>query len=270
MTKPIETNENSWNIGGKTLTSRMFIGSALYPSPAIMEESIKASGAQVVTVSLRRQGVNKDAGESFWKIIRDLGIEVLPNTAGCHSAKEAITIAQMAREVFKTNWIKLEVIGDQYNLQPDPYETVEAAKVLVKEGFEVFPYTTDDLVVAKKLVDAGCNILMPWGSPIGSGKGLMNPYNLKAIREAFPDLSLIVDAGIGRPSHAIEAMELGYDGILLNSAVALAQDPVAMAKAFALAVEAGRLGYEAGAMQERELASPSTPTVGTPFWHQNT
>ncbi|RRS30120.1 MAG: thiazole synthase [Epsilonproteobacteria bacterium (ex Lamellibrachia satsuma)] len=265
----MERQENIWQIGGKTLHSRMFIGSALYPSPAIMEESIKASGSQVVTVSLRRQGVNKDTGERFWKIIRELGVEVLPNTAGCHSAKEAITIAQMAREVFGTSWIKLEVIGDQYNLQPDPYETVEAAKVLVKEGFEVFPYTTDDLVVAKKLVDAGCNILMPWGSPIGSGKGLMNPYNLKAIREAFPELPLIIDAGIGKPSHAIEAMELGYDGVLLNSAVALAQDPVAMAKAFALSVEAGRLGYEAGAMQEREFASPSTPTVGTPFWHQS-
>lgn len=268
MTPPEKTKHDTWSIAGEVLHSRLFIGSALYPSPAIMEASIKASKAQVVTVSLRRQGVNKDAGEGFWKIIRDLGIEVLPNTAGCHSAKEAITIAQMAREVFGTRWIKLEVIGDQYNLQPDPYETVEAAKVLVKEGFEVFPYTTDDLVVAKKLVDAGCKILMPWGSPIGSGKGLMNPYNLKAIREAFPDMPLIIDAGIGRPSHAIEAMELGYDGILLNSAVALAQDPVAMAKAFALAVEAGRMGYEAGAMQERELASPSTPTVGTPFWHQ--
>jgi thiazole synthase len=268
MIKPIETTENSWCIGGKTLNSRMFIGSALYPSPAIMEASIKASGAQVVTVSLRRQGVNKDAGEGFWQIIRELGVEVLPNTAGCHSAKEAITIAMMAREVFKTDWIKLEVIGDQYNLQPDPYETLEAAKVLVKEGFEVFPYTTDDLVVAKKLVDAGCSILMPWGSPIGSGKGLMNPYNLKAIRKAFPDMPLIIDAGIGKPSHAIEAMELGYDGILLNSAVALAQDPEAMARAFALAVEAGRMGYEAGAMQEREFAAPSTPTVGTPFWHQ--
>lgn len=265
----METNENGWQIGGKKLNSRMFIGSALYPSPAIMEESIRASGAQVVTVSLRRQGVNKEAGEGFWNIIRELDIQVLPNTAGCHSAKEAITIAQMAREVFGTNWIKLEVIGDQYNLQPDPYETVEAAKVLVKEGFEVFPYTTDDLVVAKKLVDAGCNILMPWGSPIGSGKGLMNPYSLKAIREAFPELPLIIDAGIGKPSHAIEAMELGYDGILLNSAVALAQDPVGMAEAFALAVKAGRMGYEAGAMQEREFASPSTPTVGTPFWHQN-
>lgn len=268
MTQIMQNNDQAWEIGGKQLHSRLFIGSALYPSPAVMEEAIRASGAEVVTVSLRRQGVNKEAGEGFWKIIKALGVEVLPNTAGCHSAKEAITVAQMAREVFGTNWIKLEVIGDQYNLQPDPYETLEAAKVLTKEGFEVFPYTTDDLVVAKKLVDAGCNILMPWGSPIGSGKGLMNPYNLKAIRKAFPDMPLIVDAGIGKPSHAVIAMELGYDGILLNSAVALAQDPAAMAQAFALALEAGRTGYEAGAMQEREFASPSTPTVGTPFWHQ--
>jgi len=268
MTQHMQSSSQAWEIGGKRLNSRLFIGSALYPSPAVMENAIRASGAEVVTVSLRRQGVNKEAGEGFWKIIKALGVEVLPNTAGCHSAKEAITVAQMAREVFGTNWIKLEVIGDQYNLQPDPFETVEAARVLVKEGFEVFPYTTDDLVVAKKLVDAGCNILMPWGSPIGSGKGLMNPYNLKAIREAFPDMPLIVDAGIGKPSHAVMAMELGYDGILLNSAVALAQDPAAMAKAFALAIESGRMGYEAGAMQEREFASPSTPTVGTPFWHQ--
>ncbi|MCB4743338.1 MAG: thiazole synthase [Sulfurovum sp.] len=269
MTKHMGSSENIWKIGGKQLTSRMFIGSALYPSPAIMEASIRVSGAKVVTVSLRRQGVNKDTGKSFWHIIKTLGVEVLPNTAGCHSAREAITVAQMAREVFKTNWIKLEVIGDQYNLQPDPYETVEAAKVLTKEGFEVFPYTTDDLVVAKKLVDAGCKILMPWGSPIGSGKGLMNPYNLKVIRKTFPHMPLIIDAGIGKPSHATMAMELGYDGILINSAVALAQDPKVMAKAFALAVQSGRMGYEAGVMQERDLASPSTPTVGTPFWHQN-
>ena len=264
-----DTNDTTWEIGGKRLASRLFIGTALYPSPAIMEEAIRASGADVVTVSLRRQGVNKDAGESFWKIIKSLGVEVLPNTAGCHSAKEAITIAQMAREVFGTRWIKLEVIGDQYNLQPDPYETLEAARFLVKEGFEVFPYTTDDLVVAKRLVDAGCRILMPWGAPIGSGKGLINPYNLKAIREAFPDIPLVIDAGIGKPSHAVMAMELGYDAILLNSAVALAQDPVMMARAFASAVEAGRMGYEAGAMQERDFASPSTPTVGTPFWHKH-
>ncbi len=257
-----------WKIGGKKLSSRLLIGSALYPSPANMEESIKVSGAQIVTVSLRRQNAGDKAGANFWNIIKDLGLEVLPNTAGCHSAKEAITTAQMAREVFGTNWIKLEVIGDQYNLQPDPFETVKAAEILIKEGFEVFPYTTDDLVVATRLVDVGCKILMPWGSPIGSGQGLMNPRNLKAIRERFPDIQLIVDAGIGKPSDAVQAMELGYDGVLLNSAIALAQDPIMMADAFRLAVESGRLGYQAGSMQKREFASPSTPTVGTPFWHQ--
>jgi len=257
-----------WEIGGKKLNSRLLIGSALYPSPANMEESIKISQAQIVTVSLRRQNAGDKAGESFWNIIKEMNLEVLPNTAGSHSAKEAITTAQMAREVFGTNWIKLEVIGDQYNLQPDPFETVKAAEVLIKEGFEVFPYTTDDLVVATKLADVGCNILMPWGSPIGSGQGLMNPSNLKAIRKKFPDLKLIIDAGIGKPSDAVEAMQLGYDAVLLNSAIALAQDPVKMAEAFKHAISAGRLGYEAGLMQEREFASPSTPVVGTPFWHQ--
>jgi len=257
-----------WEIGGKKLNSRLLIGSALYPSPANMEESIKISQAQIVTVSLRRQNAGDKAGESFWNIIKEMNLEVLPNTAGSHSAKEAITTAQMAREVFGTNWIKLEVIGDQYNLQPDPFETVKAAEVLIKEGFEVFPYTTDDLVVATKLADVGCNILMPWGSPIGSGQGLMNPSNLKAIRKKFPNLQLIIDAGIGKPSDAVEAMQLGYDAVLLNSAIALAQDPVKMAEAFKHAISAGRLGYEAGLMQEREFASPSTPVVGTPFWHQ--
>lgn len=257
-----------WKIGGKTLNSRLLIGSALYPSPANMEESIEVSGAGIVTVSLRRQNAGDKAGQNFWNIIKALNLEILPNTAGCHSAKEAITTAQMAREVFDTNWIKLEVIGDQYNLQPDPFETVKAAEILIKDGFEVFPYTTDDLVVATKLVDAGCKILMPWGSQIGSGKGLMNPDNLKAIREKFPDIQLIVDAGIGKPSHATMAMELGYDGVLLNSAIALAQNPIKMAEAFRYAVEAGHLGYHAGVMQKREFASPSTPTVGTPFWHQ--
>jgi thiazole synthase len=263
-----ETNE-SWEIAGKTLSSRLLIGSALYPSPSCMEDAITISKSQIVTVSLRRTtaGENNDNKQS-WNIIKDLGLNILPNTAGSHSAKEAITTARMAREAFGTNWIKLEVIGDQYNLQPDPFETVKAAEVLIKEGFEVFPYTTDDLVVSKRLVDVGCKILMPWGSMIGSGKGLMNPDNLKAIRNYFPKLQLIIDAGIGKPSHASQAMELGYDGILLNSAIALSQDPIKMANAFRLAVEAGRLAYEAGIMQEREFASPSTPIVGTPFWHQ--
>ena len=269
MTKHMQTENDTWEIGGKTLQSRLLIGSALYPSPANMSDAIQISGAQIVTVALRRQSASAKAGGDFWNIIKSLGIEVLPNTAGCHSAKEAITTAQMAREVFGTNWIKLEVIGDQYNLQPDPFETVKAAEVLIKEGFEVFPYTTDDLVVAKRLADVGCKIIMPWGSMIGSGKGLMNSDNLIAIRKLFPELKLIVDAGIGKPSHATQAMELGYDGVLLNSAIALAHDPVKMADAFRVAVEAGRLGYEAGVMQQREFASASTPTIGTPFWHQH-
>jgi thiazole synthase len=264
----MNNSSDTWQIGGKTLGSRLLIGSALYPSPANMEDAIKISGSEIVTVSLRRQAAGEGRGNAFWDIIKSLGIEILPNTAGSHSAKEAITTAQMAREVFGTNWVKLEVIGDQYNLQPDPFETVKAAEILIKEGFEVFPYTTDDLVVAKRLADVGCKILMPWGSPIGSGRGLMNPSNLTAIRNQFPDLNLIIDAGIGKPSDATKAMELGFDGVLLNSAIALAQDPVKMADAFRYAVEAGRLGYESGTMPERELASPSTPTVGTPFWHQ--
>lgn len=258
----------TWEIGGETLNSRMMIGSALYPSPAIMEEAIKESGAKIVTVALRRQNAGEKGGEKFFEIIKSLNIKILPNTAGSHSAKEAITTAMMAREVFGTNWIKLEVIGDQYTLQPDPFETLKASEILIKEGFEVFPYTTDDLVVAKKLADVGCKIIMPWGSMIGSGKGLMNKDNLKAIREALPNIKLIIDAGIGKPSHAVEAMELGYDGILLNSAIALATNPVEMAKAFKSAIESGLRGYNAGIMQQRELASPSTPVVGTPFWHQ--
>ena len=261
-------SNDSWEIGGKSFESRFLIGSALYPSPQIMQESIVASGSQIVTVALRRQGAGDGGGDKFWNIIKSLNIEILPNTAGSHSAKEAITTAQMAREVFGTNWIKLEVIGDQYNLQPDPFETLKAAKILIKDGFEVFPYTTDDLVVAQRLVDVGCKILMPWGSMIGSGKGLMNPMNLQAIRAKFPNINLIVDAGIGKPSHATQAMELGYDGVLLNSAIALSQEPEMMAKAFRYAIEAGRLGDKAVAMQEREFASPSTPVVGTPFWHQ--
>jgi thiazole synthase len=259
----------SWKLEDGEFKSRLLIGSALYPSPQIMQEAIKESGSQIVTVALRRQSATSlNAGNSFWELIKELNVKVLPNTAGCHTAKEAITTAMMAREIFETDWIKLEVIGNQYNLQPDPFELVEATKVLIKEGFRVLPYMTDDLVLAQRLADLGCNTLMPWGSPIGSGRGLMNPYNLKTIRKQFPNLNLIVDAGIGKPSDAILAMELGYDGVLLNSAVALAQEPVKMAKAFKYAVEAGRLGFEAGAMQKRDMASPSTPTVGTPFWHQ--
>lgn len=259
----------SWKVGGKVLNSRLFIGSALYPSPEIMCNAITASGSEVVTVSLRRQNPSENAGGQFWDIIRNTGLNVLPNTAGCHSASEAITTAQMGREIFATNWVKLEVVGDDYNLQPDPFGTVEAAKELIDQGFEVFPYCTDDLVLCQKLVDVGCTILMPWGAPIGTGQGLLNPFALKILRARLPDIHLLVDAGMGLPSHACQAMELGFDGVLLNSAIALANKPVAMASAFAHAVDAGYGAYKAGTMPQREAASPSSPIVGQPFWHQS-
>ncbi len=263
-----QTESDSWTLYGQTFRSRLLIGSALYPSPQIMCEAIAASGAEIVTVGLRRQSPEQAGGSAFWQQIKSLNKALLPNTAGCHSVKEAVTLAQMSRELFETDWLKLEVVGDDYNLQPDPIATIEAAAQLSKLGFKVFPYCTDDLVVCQRLRDAGCEVLMPWGSPIGTGRGLMNPYNLQTIRERLPELPLIVDAGIGKPSHAVQAMELGYDGILLNTAVAQAAQPVAMAEAFGAALSAGRKGYLAGAMPERQTASPSTPTLGMPFWHQ--
>ena len=263
-----------WEIAGKALESRFFIGTAMYDSPQVMQQSIEASLSQVVTVSLRRQMAGNSNNQVFWEFLQDFNQTnsaknryLLPNTAGCHSAREAITLAQMARELFKTNWIKLEVIGDDYTLQPDPFELVDAAKELVAQGFEVFPYCTDDLVLCEKLLSVGCKILMPWGAPIGTGKGLINPYALQTLRNRFPDVPLIVDAGIGSPSHAALAMEMGFDGVLLNTAVAKAQDSIVMAKAFKLAIEAGRLAFEAGKMQAQNRANASTPVVGMPFWH---
>lgn len=256
-----------WQIGGKQLNSRLMIGTALYPSPEIMCRAIRASGAEVVTVSLRRQAPEREGGRSFWKLVGDLGLHFLPNTAGCKSVKEAVTLAQMARELFDTHWIKLEVVGDEYNLQPDPFGLLEATKELIRQDFEVFPYCTDDLVLCQRLVEAGCRVVMPWASPIGSGRGLLNPFNLKVIRERLKDVNIVIDAGIGKPSHAAQAMEMGFDGVLINSAVALAQDPVHMAEAFALSVKAGRAACTAGLMPERDFAKPSTPTLGTPFWH---
>ena len=247
------------------VASRLICGTALFPSPKTMADSVHASGAAIVTVSLRRESGAGRAGESFWALIRELGVRVLPNTAGCRTVKEAITTAQMAREVFGTSWIKLEVIGEDDTLQPDPFGLVEAAAVLARDGFQVFPYCTEDLVVAERLLGAGCEVLMPWGAPIGSGRGLNNRYGLRALRGHFPGVPLVVDAGIGTPSHAAEAMEIGYDAVLLNTAIAKALDPVAMARAFALAVEAGRLAFEAGAMEPRDMASPSTPVIGRAF-----
>jgi thiazole synthase len=194
---------SSWNVYGTELNSRLFIGTALYPSPQVMLDAIKASQSQVITVSLRRQtSSNSNSGNKFWQLIQSLGCHLLPNTAGCYSVQEAIKTARIARELFDTDWIKLEVLGDSYNLQPDPFSLVEATKILIDEGFKVFPYCTDDLVLCQKLADLGCEVLMPWGAPIGTGRGLINPYALETLRKRLPDLTLLVDAGIGKPSDA--------------------------------------------------------------------
>lgn len=250
---------------GTELSSRLLLGTSRYPSPAVLTQAVKASGTDVVTVSLRRESSSERSGQGFFSIVRSFGVRVLPNTAGCYSVREAVTTARMAREVFETNWIKLEVIGDRTTLQPDVFGLVEAARLLSNDGFQVFPYTTEDLVVADRLLDAGCRVLMPWGAPIGSGQGLNNVPGLRALRARFPDVPLIVDAGIGVPSHAARAMELGMDGVLINTAVARAGDPVTMARAFARAVEAGREALLAQPMMPSDVAIPSTPEAGLAF-----
>jgi thiazole synthase len=247
------------------LGSRLMLGTANYPSPKILAAAIKASGAGVVTVSLRREASGAGTGQSFWAMIRGLGVRILPNTAGCNSVKEAVTTAHLARDVFGTPWIKLEVIGNHDTLQPDVFALVEAARILRADGFDVFPYTTEDLIVAEKLIDAGCRVLMPWGAPIGTGRGLHNTYALRALRAHFAEVALVIDAGIGVSSHAAQAMELGFDAVLANTAVAQAANPVRMAIALAKAVEAGREAFLAGPMQPRDMAVPSTPLLGKAF-----
>ena len=254
-----------WKIGGRTLKSRFFLGTAGYPSPQILQDAIAVSGAQVVTVGLRRQLAHGAQASDFFGMVKATGAHLLPNTAGCHTAREAITLAHMARELFDTTWIKLEVVGDAHTLQPDPFALLEATAQLVKDGFEVFPYCMDDLVSCQRLLDAGCNILMPWGAPIGSGQGLVNPGALRTLRARLPGVPLIVDAGIGSPLDAVQALQLGLDGVLLNSAVAHAVDPVRMAYAFKLGIEAGRLAFEAGIMPKQDMAVASTPVAGYPI-----
>ncbi|SEH40941.1 thiazole-phosphate synthase [Rhizobium tibeticum] len=244
------------------MSSRLLLGSARYPSPAILAEAVKRSETEIVTVSLRRESAGGRSGGAFFELIRALSVRVLPNTAGCHGVSEAVLTAQMARELFGTSWIKLEVIGNHDTLQPDVFGLVEAARILSSDGFQVFPYTTDDLVVAERLLEAGCRVLMPWCAPIGSAAGPLNLSALRSMRAHFPDIPLIVDAGIGRPSHAATVMELGFDAVLLNTAVAGAGDPVAMAGAFAKAIEAGRQAFSAGLLEPRDVAVPSTPVIG--------
>lgn len=247
---------------GADVNSALMLGTAQYPSPAILTEAFKKSKAGIATVSLRRE---QGGGQDFWNLIKNLDVKLLPNTAGCHSVKEAVTTAHMARELFDTPWIKLEVIGHSDTLQPDVVGLIEATKILAADGFEVFPYCTEDLTICGRLLDAGCKVLMPWGAPIGSAQGLNNIWGLKALRAHFPDIPLVVDAGIGVPSHAAQVMEMGYDAILMNTAVAKAGDPVAMAGAMAMAIEAGRAAFLADPMEPRDMAAPSTPVIGKAF-----
>jgi len=267
MNTPAQTSD-PFLLYGERFDSRLMLGTSRYPSPSVLMEAIERSTPAMLTASLRRQtGSGNEASQSFWNLLRQVKVPVLPNTAGCHSVQEAITTAEMAREVFETDWIKLELIGDDYTLQPDTLNLPEAAAALIRSGFKVLPYTTDDLVLCQRLVDVGCQAVMPWAAPIGTGKGPINPHALRTLRERL-DVPMIVDAGLGLPSHACQVMEWGYDGVLLNTAVALAQDPVRMAQAFANAVSAGRNAFLAGTMQAQDNAQPSTPVLGTPFWHQ--
>lgn len=241
------------------------LGTALYPSPAILTDAFIRSGASVATVSVRREEAGEAAGTAFFQLIQKLGVHILPNTAGCHTASEAIKTAQMARELFETNWVKLEVIGHADSLQPDPFQLVDAARILCADGFKVFPYMTEDLILADRLLDAGCEVLMPWGAPIGTGLGLVNLYGLRSLRAAYPNVPMVIDAGLGVPSQAAQALELGFDAILLNTAVAMAGDPASMAEGFAKACEAGQLGRLADPMEPRDMAVPSTPVLGKAF-----
>lgn len=252
--------KDQFSIGGRVFTSRLIIGTGKYRSFDEMKAAHKASGAEMVTVAVRRVPLDRSS-ESFLDHL-DPALQILPNTAGCYSAEEAIRTARLAREALNTDLLKLEVIGDQTTLFPDNEQTLEAARVLVKEGFTVLPYFTDDLIMARKLLDAGCPAVMPLAAPIGSGLGIQNPANLRIMREQLPDATIIVDAGVGTASDAAIAMELGADAVLMNTAIAEAEDSAKMAQAMKLAIEAGRLAYQAGRMQKRLYASASSPIGG--------
>lgn len=249
-----------FEIAGTGFGSRLIIGTGKYRSHEEMKSAHKASGAEMVTVAVNRVPLDRKT-ESFLDHL-DPAMKILPNTAGCYDADHAIRTARLAREALDTEWIKLEVIGDPVTLLPDNEQTLEAAKVLVDEGFIVLPYFSDDLIMAKKLLDAGCPAVMPLAAPIGSGMGVQNPSNLRIMREQLPDAVIIVDAGVGVPSDAAIAMELGADAILMNTAIAESADPAKMAEGMKLAVEAGRLAYEAGRMPKRLYASASSPIEG--------
>jgi thiazole synthase len=257
-------------IAGRTLHSRLLLGTGGFPSLTLLAEAIRASGTELVTVALRRIGPTRPTGPpggdpnhrgSLIDVLKQEGVEILPNTAGCYTARDAVLTAKLAREAFETDWVKLEVIGDEDTLLPDAPELLRAAEQLVDDGFVVLPYTTDDPVLARRLVDVGCAAVMPLGAPIGSGMGIRNPYNIALIREAV-QVPVVLDAGVGTASDATLAMELGCDAVMVASAVSRAQDPVAMAAAMRDAVRAGRLARGAGRIPRRTYATASTPDEG--------
>jgi thiazole synthase len=249
-------------IAGREFASRLIVGTGKYSSFQVMQRAHEASGADMVTVAVRRVNISDRSKESLLDYIDTKNIALLPNTAGCYSADDAVRTARLGREAGLSNWVKLEVIGDERTLFPDNEQLIAATKILVKEGFVVLPYTTDDPIACRKLEDAGAAAVMPLGAPIGSGLGIQNANNIRIIRE-FSRVPIILDAGVGTASDATIAMELGADGVLMNTAIAEAQDPVAMATAMKLAVQAGRLAYRAGRMGKRMYASASSPLAGT-------
>lgn len=253
---------DTFEMGGRTFRSRLLMGTGTYRSLHMLEKALAAAEAEIVTVAIRRIDVADTGEESLLGMLRREGYFLLPNTAGCFTARDAILTAELAREALETNWVKLEVIGDDETLLPDATELVKAAAELVKRGFVVLPYTNDDPITARKLADAGCAAVMPLGSPIGSGMGIRNPYNLRIIREQHPNLPVILDAGVGTASDATLAMELGCDAVLLSSAVSAAKRPPEMARAMRLAVEAGRLAFHGGRMPRRLYANASSPVDG--------
>jgi thiazole synthase len=248
-------------IAGRTFRSRLILGTGGFPRLETLGEAIRASGAELVTVALRR--VDPGQRGSVVDVLDEAGVQLLPNTAGCYTARDAVSTAHLAREAFDTDWVKLEVIGDERTLLPDAPELLRAAEELVAEGFVVLPYTTDDPVLGRRLEDAGCAAVMPLGSPIGSGMGICNAYNLSIMRERV-SVPLVLDAGVGTASDAALAMELGCDAVLCASAISRAADPVAMARAIRAAVEAGRLARFAGRIPRRRHAEASTPDAGLP------
>ena len=260
MSAPVVAPSEKFEIGGRAFTSRLIIGTGKYRTFDEMKAAHHASGAEMVTVAVRRVPLDRST-ESFLDHL-DPSLAILPNTAGCYTVEEAIRTARLAREALGTDLIKLEVIGDQTTLFPDNEQTLEAARVLAQEGFVVLPYFSDDLIMAKKLLDAGCPAVMPLAAPIGSGLGIQNPVNLRIMREQLPNATIIVDAGVGTASDAAIAMELGADAVLLNTAIAEARDSAKMAQAMKLAIEAGRLAYLAGRMSKRLYASASSPVTG--------